>query len=150
MDGFFQYDPLASGSKGLIFLGNDVLVYRRDNKTTTFPLQLDLPGGGTEGQETPFETFRREVMEEFGLTINPEDIVYVRRYPSTLEKGRFAYYPVARLPASDAQKIRFGHEGTGYVLMSLDSFIARKDAWPILQKRAKDYKQSKQVGSSKV
>lgn len=44
MDGFFQYDPLAADSKGLVFIGDD--------KTTTFLLSLDLPGGGPEDQDS--------------------------------------------------------------------------------------------------
>ena len=139
MDDFFKYDPLTVGSKGLVFIGANVLVYRRDTKTDRFPLYLDLPGGGPEGNETPFETFKREVMEEFGLLIKPGNIVYVRKYQSSLEKGKFAYYPVAKLPAASAEKIRFGDEGVEYLIMSLHDYIAREDAWPIFQDRAGDY-----------
>lgn len=142
MDEFYAFDPLAVGSKGLIFLGDDLLVYRRDQKTDLFPLYLDLPGGGPLDGETPFETFQREVFEEFGLTIKPEHVVYVRKYESTLEKGMSAYFPVAKLPAHDVEKIRFGSEGLEYLLLSVKDYITRDDAWPIFQTRTRDYMNS--------
>ena len=58
-----------NGAKGLVYIGNEILVYRRDNNTNSEPLKLDLPGGGRDGNESAFETFSREVMEEFGLEI---------------------------------------------------------------------------------
>ncbi len=142
MDDFYTYDPQSAGSKGLVFIGDEVLVYRRDEKTEKFPLHLDLPGGGPEAGETPFETFRREVMEEFGLRIVMEDIIYVRRYPSRLEPGKSGYYPVAKLPRAAADKIVFGDEGVEYMLMTLEDYIARDDAWPVFQERAADYKEA--------
>ncbi len=140
MEDFFKFDPTTIGSKGLVFVGEDVLVYRRDKNTDKFPLHLDLPGGGPENQETPFDNFRREVLEEFNLQIEPSDIVYVRKYPSTLNNGRFSYYPVAKLDASLKDKIKLGNEGLEYLLMPLDEYLARDDAWPIFQERAQDYK----------
>jgi len=56
-----------NGAKGLVFLGNKILVYRRDNKTSNLPLCIDLPGGGRENDESPFDSFKREIKEEFGI-----------------------------------------------------------------------------------
>ncbi|MEK7152571.1 MAG: NUDIX domain-containing protein [Patescibacteria group bacterium] len=139
MDEFFKYDPLTAGSKGLVFIGDKILVYRRDNKTGNHPNELDLPGGGPEENETPFETFQREVKEEFQLDLLPNDIVYVRKYPGTFEQGKFGYYPVAKLPKEVESNIKFGNEGVEFLLMSLDEYINRDDAWPVFQERAKDY-----------
>ena len=36
------------GAKGIVFINKKMLVYRRDNKTDSFPLYIDLPGGGRE------------------------------------------------------------------------------------------------------
>lgn len=145
MDEFFRYDPLTIGSKGLVFIGSNVLVYQRDSKTDAFPLQLDLPGGGPEGKETPFETFRREVQEEFGLLLKAEDIVYVRKYPSVLAAGKFAYFPVAKLPESAAATVHFGEEGLEYFLMSLEEYLGQKSSWSVLQERARDYRKASGV-----
>lgn len=142
MNDFFIYDPLIAGSKGLVFIGDQVLIYRRDNNTTNHPSELDLPGGGPELNETPFETFKREVAEEFGLNIIKENIVYVRKYASTIEKGKFAYFPVAKLPAKFEAEIKFGSEGSEFLLLSLEDYIARDDAWEVFQERAVDYQNS--------
>ena len=32
-----------NGAKGLVFLGDKILTYRRDNKTSNKPLCIDLP-----------------------------------------------------------------------------------------------------------
>lgn len=139
MDDFFTYDPSTIGSKGLVFIGEDVLVYRRDGNTNNHPFQIDLPGGGPEDEETPFETFQREVKEEFGLTINQSNIVYVRKYPSSLNNGRVAYYPVAKLPKECMKDITLGTEGLEYMLLPPSDYIKRRDAWDVFQERALDY-----------
>lgn len=144
MEDFFTRDPHISGSKGLIFIGGDLLVYRRDNNTKNFPFCIDLPGGGVEGDETPYETFAREVKEEFGLTITPQDIRYARRYPSTIEPGKSAYFAVVKLPTSEANNIVFGDEGLEYMLIPLDDYLADKNvAWAgPMHLRVNDYLKS--------
>ena len=139
MEAFFEFDPLSIGTKGLVYIGDKVLVYRRDDKTALWPLSIDLPGGGREKDETPFETFRRELHEEFGLDIKKTDIVYSQRYPSKLTRGQFGYFAVAKLGAERAQEIRFGNEGVEYMLITLAEYLARKDAWPVFQERAAEY-----------
>lgn len=140
MSDLFAYDSKTGGSKGLVFIGDKVLVYRRDRNTKTYPGCIDLPGGGPEPDETPFENYRREVKEEFGLCVNPEHIVYYKKYPSRLDRGKFAYFPVAKLPISEEKNIKFGDEGTEYILMSLDELLELKDlAWPYMKDRVKDY-----------
>lgn len=139
MDAFYTFDYNTAGSKGLVLIGDNALVYRRDENTDLFPLFLDFPGGGPEGNETPFETFRREVKEEFDLDITPEDVVHVRTYPSTLFEGKIIYFPVVQLPESAAADIHFGDEGIEYLLLPLEEFIERDDAWPTLKERTADY-----------
>ena len=51
----------------MVILGDKMLVYRRDLNTKKLPGYLDLIGGGREGEESPFDTFKREVKEEVGL-----------------------------------------------------------------------------------
>lgn len=143
---FYKMDAQSVGAKGLVFVGDDVLVYRRDDKAPRHPLSLDVPGGGTEAGETPFQTFQREVKEEFGLDVTQDQIVYARRYPSSFEPDKFGWYAAAKLPASVRHHIKFGDEGVEYFLMPLDEFLNAKDAWPIYQQRAADYARYVQVG----
>jgi len=140
MSDLFKYDSKTGGSKGLVFIGEKTLVYKRDGNTKNYPFCIDLPGGGPEPNETPFETFKREVMEEFGLDIEPEQIVYYKKYPSRLEPGKVAYFPVARLSGAEEKNIRFGNEGLEYLLVSLDELLQFNDfAWPYMKDRVRDY-----------
>jgi len=127
------------GSKGLVFIGDEVLVYRRDGKTDKFPYFIDVPGGGRQDDESPFMTFKREVAEEFGLEISDKDLKYSRKYDSIEEKGKFGYFLVAKLSAEKAHDIHFGTEGSDYFLMPFIEYLELKDAWPIYQERAADY-----------
>ncbi len=136
---FFEYTPLTIGSKGLVFVGDKILVYRRDGRTASHPNELDLPGGAPDEAETPFETFARELCEEFALNIDASDIVYVRKYPSTSAPGTYAFFPVAKLPAAAEAYIAFGNEGVEYFMMTPDEFVRRTDAWKVLQDRTIDY-----------
>ena len=142
MHDFFKGDGNFVGTKGLVFVGSNVLVYRRDEKAPKYPLHMDVPGGGAEPNETPFETFKREVKEEFGLHIAEDKIVYSRRYQGTINLTEFGWYAVAKLPEVFADKIVFGDEGVDYSLMSVGDFLELKDAWPTYQERARDYANS--------
>jgi 8-oxo-dGTP diphosphatase len=141
MEDFFNPDKLVVGAKGLVYIGSLLLVYRRDNKPKRAPLLIDVPGGGSDPGETGFETFQREVKEEFGLTINKENIVYAKRIPSRFpgEEGKFGYFAVAKLPDTAEKDIRFGDEGLEWMLMSEAEYLGHKDAWDIYRDRAKDY-----------
>lgn len=144
MSDLFTYDSETGGSKGLVFIGEKILVYRRDGNTKNYPYCIDLPGGGPEPNETPFENFRREVKEEFGLDINREQLVYFRRYPSKIDRGKFAYFPVAMLPESEEKNIMFGNEGSEYLLISVDEFLEFNDlAWTYMKDRVRDYLESR-------
>ena len=139
MDKFFNYDSQATAAKGLVYIGEKILVYRRDNKTTTHPLEIDLPGGGIKDMETPFQAFQREVKEEFGLYIIEENITYVRRYT---ESDKSTYFVVAKLPIEVGSDITFGNEGKEYNTITLEDYLNCKDAWILFQERTKDYLQS--------
>jgi 8-oxo-dGTP diphosphatase len=140
VDKFFKYDPQAMGAKGLVYIGKKIVVFRRAANQYTFPLQLDLPGGGPEEGETPFETYQREIKEELGLDIERSDIIYAKRYESRFVKGKFAHFPVAALPAKAKRDIELGEEGLEYHLMTPSQFLACTDvAWPVLQERTKAY-----------
>jgi 8-oxo-dGTP pyrophosphatase MutT (NUDIX family) len=141
MDDFFRVDEMSVGTKGLVFIGDEVLVYRRDTNTTRHSLEIDLPGGGSEPGETPFTTFQRELKEEFGLGVTVEQIVYTRRFPSVFEPehGLFGWFTVARLPASEKTHVIFGNEGVEYFIEPLAAYLGRTDAWAEYQQRAAAY-----------
>lgn len=139
MKQFLEYDPLLNGAKGLVYFGDKILVYRRDSNPDMYPLYLDLPGGGKEEGETPFQTFQREVREEFGLKIEESDIVYVHRFPSMIKQGEFGYFPVVKFADERKNEIVFGQEGLEYYLMTVEDFLKAPDVLPGLQERTRLY-----------
>lgn len=133
-----------SGSKGLVYIGDKIIVYRRDNKTNSSPGYLDLPGGGSEKDESPFETFKREVMEEFGIVIKREDIIASFRQNSFLNIGTKTFFIVAKTKFNK-KDIVFGNEGSEWMLMTVEEFISRPDGIEKQQNRVREYMQGEMV-----
>ena len=129
----------AQGVKGPIFFGEKILVYERDNKTDFYPGYIDLPGGGSEENETVLEAYKREVQEEFGLEIQPENILYAKSYPSIYYPGKTSYYLVASLPEEQFKTIQFGDEGKSYRLMDVSDYLNSEKVMPHFKERLQDF-----------
>lgn len=128
-----------NGAKGLIFIGDKILVYRRDEKTKNFPLCIDLPGGGREDDESPFETLKRETKEEFGLILEEEDICFSIKFKNLINPDTDSYFMVTKPLRSNEDEIIFGDEGVEWMLMTPEEFIIRKDGIKGQQERVKEY-----------
>jgi 8-oxo-dGTP diphosphatase len=76
------------GTKAALFYQDSLLVYLRDDKPgLPFAACWDFPGGGREGQESPFACLQRETLEEFGILLHAGQIVWQRSYPSWHQPG---------------------------------------------------------------
>ena len=134
-----------NGAKGLVFIGDKILVYRRDNKTNISPLCIDLPGGGREGDESPFDSFRREVREEFGIDIERDEVEFSCTIPSVIEPNKKSYFIVAKTIRIKPEDIVFGNEGIEWMLITPEEFIMRPDGIERQQKRVEKYLAGKMV-----
>jgi 8-oxo-dGTP diphosphatase len=104
-----------SGAKLALFLGDDLLVIRRDDRPDIpWPDHWDLPGGGREGDESPQECALRETWEEVGLSLRPDDIVWSNSYR---RPHGIVWFFAAHRPAGLSRLIRFGSEGQCWQLM---------------------------------
>lgn len=122
------------GAKVAIIRGDTVLVILRDDREDiAWPNCWDFPGGGREGDETPFETAARELHEELGLSLSENRIFYHNQQmgPKELPVHFFA----ALWESLDPDTIRLGDEGQEWRFMSIYEFIERSDAIPSLQTR---------------
>ncbi len=135
----FINDVNFHGVKGLIFVGEKIIVFRRDNNTKNWPLQIDLPGGGRENNESPFETFKREVMEEFGVVVEAEDVIFSKKYQAVLDPTKEAYFMVTKPLDIIESDIVFGDEGLEFSLMTPQEFIDLEDAVKRQQDKVADY-----------
>ncbi len=110
-----------------------------------------MPGGGIDAGETPFEAFKREVKEEFNISIDAADIKYLKQYPPLTLQTEFGpapigeYFPVVKLEKNRIADIKLGNEGLEYMLISLREYVSRNDAIPVFQERAAEYAESSQV-----
>ena len=66
-----------SGCKIALLHGDIILTILRDDiPTIPYPNMWDLPGGGREGNETPFECVAREVYEELNIQLSKEEVIW--------------------------------------------------------------------------
>ncbi|MFY0646637.1 NUDIX hydrolase [Sulfitobacter geojensis] len=132
-------DAAFEGAKLALFLGGRLVVILRDNVADLpYAGHWDLPGGGREGGETPLTCVQRECFEELGLRIEPQDIVWARRF-SSVSSGEPVWFYVGHLPVSAANDIVFGDEGQGWQLMEVAEFLRHPKAIPAFQDRLRVY-----------
>lgn len=129
-----------TGCKIALFCGDKILTILRDDKPTIpWPNLWELPGGGREGNETPFECVAREVYEELSIQLSKDDIIWSWIYPSMLDENKNSVFLVGQLTQEQFDSIVFGDEGQGYKLVSLEEFLTSDQVVPQLQERVRDY-----------
>ena len=129
-----------TGCKIALFCGDKLLTILRDDKASIpCPNMWELPGGGREGDESPFECARREVYEELGIYLTEDCLLWSKIYPSVIFEGKQSVFMVGQLRQEQFDNITFGDEGQAYKLMPVEEFLNSKQAVPQLQERLKDY-----------
>ena len=129
-----------SGCKIALICDDKLLTILRDDiSTIPWPNMWELPGGGREGEETPFECVQREVLEELGLKLEETAIVWVEAYPGMLDPDKTSVFMVGTITQEDFSSIAFGDEGQAYQMMDVSQFLADKKVIPQLQSRLRDY-----------
>ncbi len=125
------------GAKLSLFLGDQLLVIRRDDRADIpFPNHLDLPGGGREGTETPEACVLRETREEVGLVLIKDALVWGRSY--TRPYGTVWFF-AAHLGGEAAAHVRFGDEGQGWALLAPWDFTKHREAVPHFRTQVAEY-----------
>ena len=129
-----------TGCKIALFCDDRILTILRDDKSNIpYPNMWELPGGGREGDESPFECVAREVYEELGIHLTEDCLLWSKVYPSMLFEGKESVFLVGKLRQEQFDSIVFGDEGQGYKLMGIEEFLNSKQAVPQLQGRLRDY-----------
>ena len=123
----------------LICDGQILTILRDDKPTIPWPNLWELPGGGREGDESPFECVAREVYEELGIHLTEDCLLWSKVYPSMLYEGRQSVFMVGQLSQDQFDSITFGDEGQGYKLMNIEEFLTSSQVVPQLQGRLRDY-----------
>ena len=123
----------------LICDGRILTILRDDKPTIPWPNLWELPGGGREGDESPFECAAREVYEELTIQLSKDDIIWSWIYPSMLDENKNSVFLVGKLTQEQFNSIVLGDEGQGYKLVRLEEFLASDRVVPQLQERVRDY-----------
>ena len=127
----------------LICDGRILTILRDDKPTIPWPNLWELPGGGREGDESPFECAAREVYEELTIQLSKDDIIWSWIYPSMLDENKKSVFLVGKLTQEQFDSIVFGDEGQGFKLMSIEEFLTLDQVVPQLQERVRDYVEKK-------
>ena len=128
------------GCKIALFCGDKLLTILRDDKENIpWPNMWELPGGGREGDESPFECAAREVFEELGIHLTEDNLLGSKVYPSMLFERKQSVFMVSQLSQEQFDSIVFGDEGQGYKLMNIEEFLTSSQVVPQLQGRLRDY-----------
>lgn len=123
----------------LICDGRILTILRDDKPTIPWPNTWELPGGGREGDESPFECVAREVFEELNIQLSKDDVIWSRIYPSMLDENKKSVFLVGKLTQEQFESIIFGDEGQSYKLVSIEEFLTSDRVVPQLQERVRDY-----------
>ena len=127
----------------LICDGRILTILRDDKPTIPWPNLWELPGGGREGDESPFECAAREVYEELSIQLLKDDIVWSWIYPSMLDENKNSVFLVGKLTQEQFDSIVFGDEGQSFKLMTIEEFLTLDQVVPQLQERVRDYVEGK-------
>ena len=123
------------GAKVALFLGDRLIVIRRDDKPDIpYPDMWDFPGGGRDPGETPFQTVAREAHEEVGLILPPAAVMWQHRARRASD-GLIIWYFVARLPPSAETDVVFGDEGQFWRMADVNEVLQWPDVAGALQQR---------------
>ena len=129
-----------TGCKIALFCEDRILTILRDDKENIpWPNTWELPGGGREGDESPFECATREVYEELGIHLTEDCLLWSKVYPSMLYEGKQSVFMSGQLSQEQFDDIVFGDEGQGYKLMNIDEFLGSDKVVPQLQDRVREY-----------
>ena len=129
-----------SGCKIALISDDKLLTILRDDiSTIPWPNMWELPGGGREAEETPFECVQREVFEELGLKLEEAAIVWVKEYQGMLDPDKTSIFMAGTITQEDFASIAFGDEGQTYQMMDVSQFLSDKKVIPQLQNRLRDY-----------
>ena len=133
-------DLSFQGVKVALINNGKVLTVLRDNiPNIPYPNMWDLAGGGRENEESPYETMRREVLEELNIDIPESNVVWVKHYESVTKPGKKSVFMVANISDHQIESIKFGEEGQGYKMVSFQEFLDNKDVIDQLKHRFLDY-----------
>lgn len=114
-----MYNKISVIVKGIIIYKNKVLLLKRCEKDEINPGKWEFVGGRVEFGEDLEEALKREVMEETGINVNIDKILYATTYRR--KENRQAFINVYKCFAKDG-KVLLSEEHKEYKWVSKEEF----------------------------
>ena len=115
-----------------------VLLHKRDAKTEINPNSWAFFGGLNENEETPEQTFIREIQEELDINISPKQVIYLCDYfNEELDTHRYVFFVESELEKS---QMHLG-EGEDFDWIGLDKVFE----YDLTEKTFRDLKYFKTI-----
>ena len=124
--------PFTGAKLAILHAGRVVTLLRDARRDIPYPAHWDLPGGGREADEGPERCALRELDEELGLTLGPQDIGWGRPFG---QGNTRTWFFVSLLAWDPTETIRLGDEGQAWDLMPVNAFLSHPRAVPHFQQR---------------
>lgn len=105
----------------VIWQGTIATMLRDDKPDIPWPGWWDLPGGGREGDESPWECACREAAEELALDLSQQTPCHASAHHDPA--GHLVWFFVARPLRLNLATLRLGDEGQDWQMMPLDKFM---------------------------
>jgi 8-oxo-dGTP diphosphatase len=128
-----------SGAKIALLVGEQMLTYRRAGTTKSYWGYIDLPGGSRDGSETAVECAIRELHEEIGLTLLPEDFCWHQEFVGDPDHPSPIHIFAARASPERMRNFQAGTEGTDWQFMSPIEFVNHPEAIPYLRRQIRTF-----------
>ena len=123
-----------SGAKIAVFVRGEILVLHRDDiEGIDWPGHWDLPGGGSEGDETPLDCALRELAEELSIAVDPARVVW--SLEEIRSDGTPTWFFVAFWDDLDLAEVKLGDEGQAWGTMTPATYMSHPKAIPSLVRR---------------
>ena len=114
--------------------GRVLAVLRDADAGIPYPGMWDLPGGGREGAESAVDCAVRECLEETGLRVCRDQVVWQKEH---VGQGRRQWFLVARVER--AAGLRLGDEGQALRWFGVEEFSEMGGAIAHLRARLREY-----------
>lgn len=105
--------------KGIIRQGEKILVVKRSEADDHLPGVWETVGGGMEGEGTPQESLRREILEEVGLDVKVGEPFHVFTFRKDTGEFKVGMTFLCDAPEGD---VRLSHEHSEYSWIRPEEF----------------------------
>ena len=124
--------PASSGA--LIKCGSELIMYRRDDKPKIpHPGKIGIIGGKLEEGETPLQALIREIKEEIGIKVTPQQIKYSGKLVAGDDQDHEKHIFLLEISPEQKEMVKKGEEGKEILFFGLGDLPSPDELVPDLK-----------------